>query len=532
VPIFGLTTEKVNQMHAKNNVKGLVKALKDKNIDIRRAAVLAISKSEYKDALDGLVAALRDPDSEIRYLAAIALEKIADLRAVDGLVDALKDPDVLVRYSSADALGKIGGAHAVDALITALHDPEPIVRLHATEGLCRIEDPRTINELVSALKDPDKHVNRAAATALIKFGGEHKIDGYLFDLWNDEILEIALEHNGAYDLIAAFKEPNEESRLKSIEILSKIKRERVIKDLITVLRAPDANGQLQAIITLTIGTAVIRNQASILCNLDNTPPMREDAAFTLARCGGAYAAAKLGYTLYDKDPLIALTASRALSTMGGTDAFDELAAFLNHWSDYTFHPKALQILRAILEMDTETLDERLPVLLKLLDRYGTHNSDIFFTLSRTGKAEMIDPCIKHIFVARTWIHINEKKDLELVNEYKKALQSFIPISSLTNHLVQLIIDAAFDVISRGVRYECSDKAIADLCEINSPVSSNILHLVTQKESVEFDFSVEDDIQARMVKFSFDKQIWQAIEELKKRGNPPYQVDAYMKSTSA
>ena len=77
--------------------------------------------------------------------------------------------------------------------------------------------------------------------------------------------------------------------------------------------------------------------------------------------------------------------------------------------------------------------------------------------------------------------------------------------------------------------EESDKAIESLCAINSPVTSNILHLVTRKRDIEVDVSHSEAQSSEMMTLSFQHQRDKASDELKKRGNPPYQPEAYNKS---
>lgn len=68
---------------------------------------LAKTKSEIDDAVPGLIKALKDDAMEVRRNAAGALGRIGDLRAREALKAALQDEDEWVREVVADALKKL-----------------------------------------------------------------------------------------------------------------------------------------------------------------------------------------------------------------------------------------------------------------------------------------------------------------------------------------------------------------------------------------------------------------------------------------
>lgn len=78
-----------------------------------------------------------------------------------------------------------------------------------------------------------------------------------------------------------------------------------------------------------------------------------------------------------------------------------------------------------------------------------------------------------------------------------------------------------------ITLEDSDEAIRCLCDVNTPVVNNLLHLVAQKKdiSVTMDTGCSGPWQEKV---SFENQRKQAVNELKKRGNPTYRPGAYYK----
>ena len=71
-----LSKPNVEKMEAKKDVKGLIKALRHEEQDIRRAAVYALGEIGDAQAVEGLRQALKHEDWGLRMYAAEALQKI------------------------------------------------------------------------------------------------------------------------------------------------------------------------------------------------------------------------------------------------------------------------------------------------------------------------------------------------------------------------------------------------------------------------------------------------------------------------
>ncbi|GAH57844.1 unnamed protein product [marine sediment metagenome] len=69
---MGMSMSKVEKMEAKGDVKGLIKALKHKDQDIRQRAVEALGKIGDARAVESLVQVLRDKNGLVRWAAAAA----------------------------------------------------------------------------------------------------------------------------------------------------------------------------------------------------------------------------------------------------------------------------------------------------------------------------------------------------------------------------------------------------------------------------------------------------------------------------
>lgn len=186
-------SSRVDRLAADRDVAGLLEALTDPDLDVRKQAVAALGDLGDERAVEPLLAALEDPALEAGAEAALgrlgapavgplvrlihekgrttrasgALRRIDDERAVEPLLAALGDDDPAVRAGAACALGRTGSPEAVEALCDALEDPDPLVAVWSAEALARIGDQRAVAPLVNRLKT---HVSDAAAKALDDLG--------------------------------------------------------------------------------------------------------------------------------------------------------------------------------------------------------------------------------------------------------------------------------------------------------------------------------------------------------------------------
>ena len=124
----------------KTAVPALIKALKDSDKDVRKAAAEALGKIGDKSAVPALIKALKDGYWQVRTAAAAALGKIGDKSAVPALIEALKDKDSDVRTAAAEALGTIGDTRAVPALIEALKDWRSVSTAAAAAALKKMDE--------------------------------------------------------------------------------------------------------------------------------------------------------------------------------------------------------------------------------------------------------------------------------------------------------------------------------------------------------------------------------------------------------
>lgn len=88
------------------SVERLVIALRDKDENVRKCAVLALGRIKSGEAIDPLIAMLADQDWFTRLTAAAALESIGDDRGREAIKPLLKDPDMVVKMRVERILAK------------------------------------------------------------------------------------------------------------------------------------------------------------------------------------------------------------------------------------------------------------------------------------------------------------------------------------------------------------------------------------------------------------------------------------------
>ena len=108
----------VKRMTKRKDVAGLIEALRNENMSVRRKAAEALGLLGDAQAYEPLIKAL-DDDHSIRWRTAIALGRLGDKRAVRPLIEALITWNTL-EWSAAIALGELGDTQAVVPLIGVL----------------------------------------------------------------------------------------------------------------------------------------------------------------------------------------------------------------------------------------------------------------------------------------------------------------------------------------------------------------------------------------------------------------------------
>jgi HEAT repeat protein len=126
-----------------------------------------------REVLPALIRALKDPDVDVRRAALDTMELLGEgaAPAAPAIVRSLGDPDLFVRWAATRTLGKTGGAPAdvaVPALARLLGDPDLDLRIVAAGVLERFGPPAkgAVPALVQATGKGDAEIRIAAMRAL------------------------------------------------------------------------------------------------------------------------------------------------------------------------------------------------------------------------------------------------------------------------------------------------------------------------------------------------------------------------------
>lgn len=145
-------------------VEMLIRLLRD--WDVRKYAILALGKIRDERVLDPLMQQLRN--DEFKDDATNALVELGE-PAVPRLVAALKDKDENVRKQAVLALGRIKDVVAIDPLIEMLQDKDWFTRLTAAAALEAIGEERGREAIKPLMKDPDMVVRMRVERILAKW---------------------------------------------------------------------------------------------------------------------------------------------------------------------------------------------------------------------------------------------------------------------------------------------------------------------------------------------------------------------------
>ena len=145
-------------------VETLLKLIRD--WEVRKYAIAALGKIRDERVLDPLMLQLRN--DEFKDDAIDALVALGE-PSVEKLIGALRDKDENVRKCAVLALGRIKSSQAIDPLITMLGDGDWFTRLTAAAALESIGDERGREAIKPLLKDPDMVVKMRVERILAKW---------------------------------------------------------------------------------------------------------------------------------------------------------------------------------------------------------------------------------------------------------------------------------------------------------------------------------------------------------------------------
>jgi HEAT repeat protein/predicted CopG family antitoxin len=437
--------------------------------------------------------------------AAKALAKTGDIRTVESFVLALQDIDEKVRKIATEALGKIRSTKTVELLIHALKEGKTDFWLIIKILRKIVGDPKVVELLIQALKDQDEKVRTISAKALQKIDWQPMNDveraWYLIG-WGrisecTELGKVAVE-----PLVQVLKYQGDLYQEKAAEALGKIGDARAVEPLILALR-------------------------------DDYYEIRRKSAEALGRIGDARAVEPLVQALRDRDEEVRIKAAEVLGKIGDARVVEPLIEVLKYGKE-ELRRKAAEALGRIGDVRAEE-----PFILALKDKDEEVRKMAAESLAKIGDARLAETLMVFVFDDAYVISKGKSGWIEklksLFGDYTWLIvkAASLKIKSRSSK-GRYGIDSEFYNPHDEYEYDLCDamQATGKLCEIHTIISNNILHLIQKRKDIEVKkafFHVTMD--AEVETFDFESQRALAREEVRKRGNPPYDPSVYLNKKS-
>jgi serine/threonine-protein kinase len=158
-------------------IEAVLHLVRDKDDDIRRAAIEILNQTKDERAVDSLIQATHDSDWWVSERAVDALAEIGSKRALPRLAEMLQGGNPRSLPVVVRAVGKLGDAKFVDTLLPLVSSGERDVRLEAIPAAARLVDQRRVDQLRAELQNqaasPDQTIARMAAAAMAEL--DHRI---------------------------------------------------------------------------------------------------------------------------------------------------------------------------------------------------------------------------------------------------------------------------------------------------------------------------------------------------------------------
>jgi HEAT repeat protein len=220
-------------------IEQLREALRDRDAEIRRRAVLSTDQEPSLEVAEIVLSALGDDDWRVRKEAVqVAIRRANELSLIDALVEAIcQGENVGLRNAALDVLQGIGD-DAARALVAALPGVPEHARKFVVEALGDSRGPLIVAELSRAAQSSDTNVASEAIEALARIGGPDA----------QRAIRSRLSANDPFLRMAALDALNRCEVALRWEELEPLLKERLLRRV--VVTALGRTGQTEAVVPL------------------------------------------------------------------------------------------------------------------------------------------------------------------------------------------------------------------------------------------------------------------------------------------
>src|SRR5262249_30687961 len=146
----------------------------DKDVSLRKWAILSLGKLKAEDALAALASLVTSVERELRAAIAQTLGNFSEKATQAPLLQLLRDSDETVRIEAAETLKKQGNRQAVPALVEMLQK-QPAIRGLVIDILGNLGDPQATPALIPILQQGEPALKAEAAWALGRLGSTQAV---------------------------------------------------------------------------------------------------------------------------------------------------------------------------------------------------------------------------------------------------------------------------------------------------------------------------------------------------------------------
>lgn len=274
-----------------------------------------------------LIEQLGSEDLEIRKAATVALGHIGDARAAPALVEVLEEEDAEMVIAAADALAKIGDPRAFEPLLARVGDPHAAVRQAVVGALNSLGLPEMPARVLPLLSDAEPNVRESAVRIAGYFGYAECADLLLERCLDEDerVRRAAVEHlpyledeRATPALVNALRHETPRVRAAAAAAMAQSEEERVSTHLIGALA--DEDSWVRYFAARSLGRQEVAESAEALAALaqsDKSNHVRIAAVEALGRIGGETALRAVSPLADSGEPDLARAAVVALGMLKG-----------------------------------------------------------------------------------------------------------------------------------------------------------------------------------------------------------------------